>query len=172
MRWLFPLLFALSACDTPTEQLAGQLVQVTVITTSDTCTPQRVSGDGGLQFWALRPDGGAIFSASLYSQLGPSLDGGDLGASRLNALPMVATSAAVGGESDCLASLAGWSFSDAGLGVQLEQTFPGIDGCPSGPSYLPAASCAATRQFLFTPVRDCSLSCVRVSGAGDVTCAC
>jgi hypothetical protein len=93
-------------------------------------------------------------------------------ASRLNALPMVATSSTVGDDSACLASLAGWSFSDAGLGVQLEQTFPGVDGCPTGPSYLPATACTATRQFLFTPVGECSLSCVRVSVAGDVTCAC
>lgn len=162
----------LSACETVSEKLAGQLVQVTVVTVSDTCIPRRAADDGGVQFFAMRPDGGAIFSASLYTQFGPNLDGGGIDSTRTDSIPPSSPTSTLGTESACAATTAAWSFLDAGLGLQLDQVLPGIDVCPSGPGWLPSTSCASTRQFHFDPIRACSLQCVHVSAAGDVSCDC
>ena len=171
MRQILPLLLAVTACvDTVTEQLDGQLVQVEVVTSSDSCAPARVSGDGGVQFLATRADGSLVLTVAQSVQYGPQRDGGALDSTRLLHLPALDDNVQLGAESGC--GLFGSLRASTDGGVLLEQRFPGMAECPSGPLWLPATACTATRVLTLRPLGACRLECIRLSTSSEVSCEC
>lgn len=164
-------LAALPACPTVEgEDLPGHLCQVTVETLQDGCSPQRASGDGGVQWLGVRPDGGVSFTIFDQVKFGPLRDGTPLaGVSRDVAPPNDGGFAQFGAGAECRALVSGWELVDGGL--TLSQEWPGIDLCVSGPSYLPAKGCVAVRRLVFTPIRECPQRCVVLSNDG-ASCDC
>jgi hypothetical protein len=163
-----PLFLLLSACSDPIEEnLAGKLVQVEVVATSDTCLPARFVGDAGVQFFGQREDGGYLFTMSRNAQLGPNEDGGFVESVDRQQVPPQNDLAPL---SACNAQLSNWTRSDAGF--DLSQAFPGVKSCVNGPLWLPSKDCESNRSFLMTELGDCQLKCVHLSVSGEVTCSC
>ena len=168
---LLALLVVGSACvDEVREDLAGQLVRVEVVPLAEGCAPARHLGDGGLQFLAVRADGGLLLSLSGTVQYGPLPDGGGLDGTTLVQVPNPAAVATLGAEADCGATVGALFAEDAG--IRLEQSFPGALDCPSGPLWLPGRRCGSARLLRLTPAGACHLRCVRLGASGDVACDC
>lgn len=166
------LLTLLAGCvDATEENLWGSLVRVDVVTTADTCTLPRFTGDAGVQFFGQRPDGGFVFTIAQQAQFGPTWDGGSLESVQRQLIPAPNNGrATVGSESGCEGSFSAWERTDAGL--KLSQGWPGQDTCASGPVWLPTKPCDSTREYRFTEVGSCQLRCVVISAKGEVTCDC
>ncbi len=168
MRLKLVLLLTLASCDAVEEDLPGVLVRVEVSGSSN-CLPARFTGDAGLQFFGQREDGGLVFTMGTEAQFGPPREGGVLGGVERQ-VPSEATTS-VGTENSCLGTFSDWRRTDGGL--ELHQSWPGIDFCVSGPTWLPRVRCSTTRQYLFTEISPCSLRCVRIpSGSSEVECRC
>lgn len=172
MRRALPLLLvALAACPEPVEDPVGSITSLQVEVVSDTCTPARLGGDGGQQFFALQADGGAQFSVGQQLLYGPLRDGGSLeGVQRQVLNAGVAVPLALGEAAACNVGRMKWTIVDGGL--ELDMTWPGSDACPAGPVWLPELECRTLRRFVFTPGAECRASCVTVSSAAEVTCEC
>lgn len=161
--------FTIGCVDSVSERLGGQLVIVEVLSHADTCLPSRASGDGGLQFFGVLADGGVLLTVSSQVQYGPLRSGGALESTRLLRVPALDDGIPMGWESGC--ALTGTlTLTDGGFA--LEQTFPGVDECPSGPSWLPARRCTTSRELRLTPVGECRLDCVGLGASSEVSCDC
>jgi hypothetical protein len=170
-RLLF--LLTLCGCEAPVEDdVAGQLVQMTVSRVSDDCLPARVIGDAGVQFFGVRDDGGIAFTVGQETQFGPSLDGGVLESVQRQTIPFAnGGRGTVGAEAECVGTFSAWVFEPPAT-LRNVQTFPGVDKCISGPSWLPKSQCTVEREFTFTPISDCRSKCVTITAAGEVSCGC
>ena len=169
MRPLSLLFLLLTGCDEVEEDLEGKLVRVEVKPQSTDCTPARFTGDAGIQFFGERADGGLVFTMGQHAQYGPTSDGGVLEGVQRQQVP--STGAASVGEGDgCVGSFSEWESTSDGL--KLLQEWPGVDGCPSGPIWIPLKACTTTRTFSLTEVGTCQLKCVRISTSGEIDCAC
>lgn len=163
---LLVALLALSGCPTTDgDDFPGQLVFVTVEPLFDNCTPQRMTGDAGVQWLGQRPDGGLALTILDEVKYGPERDGGLLaGISREQIPPLDDGNVHFGdGGTECIAETR-WERFDGGL--NLMQGLPGIETCPSAPAYLPEQSCSVARRFVLAPIRECSQRCVRLSNDG------
>jgi hypothetical protein len=171
---LFPFLLLVAACDPVEEDLPGQLAQVTVTGLGDNCAPSRFVGDAGTQFFGVRGDGGLVFTLAQRAHYSSDRDdGGVVESVQRQTFPTVGDGrVAVGSEGEpCVGTFSAWR-SDGGLTLSITQGWPGADGCPSGPRWLPSTACTSQREFTFTPVGDCNLRCVRITAAGEVSCGC
>jgi hypothetical protein len=171
MRRALPLLLLLAACPEPAEDPVGVVAPLSVDLVSDDCTPARLTGDGGLQFFAALDDGGFAFTVGQQLQFGPTRDGGSLESVQRQNLPAVnGGTVSVGDGAGCQGMLARWRVADGGL--ELYQEWPSREGCPLGPTWLPERACTTTRRFAFGFGEPCRSSCVRISAAAEVSCDC
>ncbi len=172
MRNLLPLLLLLPACQDPIdENLAGKLVRVEVTSSLDECRPARFTGDAGVQFFGVRPDGGVVFTISQQAQFGPMVDGGVLESVQRQILPTPGNGRTNVASGDaCVGTFSAWVQLDGGL--ENAQEWPGIKDCPAGPIWLPVEPCRSTRSFSMTELGDCQLRCVIISAAGEISCDC
>lgn len=161
-----------TGCETVEEDFEGRLVQVEVVTASDDCRPKRFSGDAGLQFIGIRPDGGTVFTLSNAAVYGPLIDGGVLESIIRQALPPVNLGRAnIGlGEPACDGLFGDWK--EVGNELQVRQNFPGNTDCTTGPPWLPESRCDVERSLKLTDVGTCRLSCLRVTASTEVVCEC
>ncbi|MFT3708331.1 MAG: hypothetical protein QM817_11820 [Archangium sp.] len=170
----FPLVLVVClGCETQ-EDLPGHLALLSVSTQGDDCTPRRFSGDAGIQFFAVRPDGGAVFTVSQLAQFSSVDDDGGLVESvQRQSVPFPGEGSwAVGnGDQNCVGTFAAWAINSENM-LTLPQSWPGLSACPSGPEWIPQDPCVSNRFFTFTPVSECNLRCVRISALGEVTCGC
>ena len=165
---LFLLLTTLAGCEAVEDDLPGQLVHVEVSGGGD-CLPARFTGDAGIQFFAAREDGGLVFTMSREAQFGPTREGALLGGVDRQVPSDAPTT--VGNENTCFGKFNDWRRTDGGF--VLNQAWPGVDFCVSGPTWLPTETCTTTRRFVFTEVGPCSLRCVRFpTGGSEVECRC
>lgn len=168
------LLVLCVGCEPEGEDLPGHLALVSVSTRGDDCTPRRFSGDAGVQFFAVRSDGGAVFTMSQLAQFSSVEDDGGLVESvqrQTVPFPGNGTSGVGVGDQNCIGTFSAWAIDGENL-LSLPQTWPGSSTCPSGPGWLPSNACSSDRLFTFTPISDCTLRCVRISASGEVTCGC
>lgn len=177
-RRLAIVLVLAAACSDPIEEsVPGFLGRVTVTTAADDCSPPRFEGDGGVQFYGVRQDGGVVFTLSQDSIFGPLSDGGALESVQRQSFPSPGDGAANVGVTDdgsvdpaCAGIFTRWVPIDGGF--SNDQEIPGVNKCPSGPLWLPAKPCTTSRTFTFTPLSECDLKCLRVSASLEVTCEC
>lgn len=173
MRRHLLLLAALTACEAPVEDdVAGHLVQLSVSRVSDDCLPARDVGDAGVQFFAVRDDGGVAFTVAQQTQFGPMIDGGLLESVQRQAIPATnGGKSTVGAEAECAGTFSAWVFEPPST-LRNVQSFPGFDKCVSGPSWLPKTACTVERLFTFTAISECRSKCVTITAAGEVSCGC
>ena len=180
-KWLLAcaVLVLLGGCDDPVEEnVTGQLGRVTIVFADDGgCSPARLSGDAGLQFYGVRPDGGIVFTLPQNAVFGPLIDGGALESVQRQSVPAPGDGKSNVGatpdgtvDDDCEGIFTRWVPVDGGL--SNAQEWPGLDKCETGPLWLPNRACVTTRTFLFEPVSACELKCVKVSAAQEVSCDC
>lgn len=173
MRRLLPCFLLLVGCEGPTQDsVKGQLAQLELTRVSDDCVPRRRVGDAGLQFFAVRDDGGVAFTMSQDAQYGPLFDGGALESVQQQAIPVInGGQAQVGADGGCAGTFANWVLESPGV-LRSLQKFPGEDTCPDGPEWLPKTACTVNRTFTFTGVSDCDSKCLKFTASNEVTCDC
>lgn len=158
-----------AACDTVEADLPGRLVQMSMVSLADGCTPGRMTGDAGTQFVVTRPDGGLTFTWPITMQWGPLADGGVSGlGERVEQVPARAPNVPLGNAAGCLGGLVTAS-TDAG--IEIRQTWPSQAECPT--LDFTAAECSSTRVLVLNPLRECSSRCVRYDAvSGEASCDC
>lgn len=172
MRRLWVVML-LTACEPIEDALPGKLAQLTVTTARDDCSPVRFTGDAGLQFFGVRPDGGVVFTISQRAQYSSARDDGGVveGVQRQSA-PFVGDGRSNAASGDaCVGTFSAWRV-DGDFVLRNAQEWPGLQDCTTGPAWLPRQPCTSERVFTFTPVSDCNLECVRLSASGEVSCEC
>ncbi len=165
-------MLVLAGCEVEDEDFEGRLVHVEIVSTSDDCSPRRMSGDAGLQFIGTRADGGTLFTISQEAVYGPLIDGGALESVIRQALPPLNLGRAnIGiGEESCNGIFGDWV--ELGSTLQLRQDIPGSMNCVTGPLWLPTTRCSTDRTFTLTDVGTCRLSCIQVTASAEVVCDC
>jgi len=180
-RAIAGLTLLLAACpiSVTTQDVKGSLVEVSVAPVTDDCVPARYTGDGGIQFYGVQASGKPVVSSSYEAFWGPSrTDGGIIvPGSRQDFLIDQEVNLAQGLDAARICGRLFYTWSSPAEGppwvMQLNQRWEAIDlGCSSPGAQLPLTACSSTRLFTFTPVSDCALACVKVTGASDVSCDC
>lgn len=170
---LLALVVLVAGCETVDEDFEGRLVQIEVTSSADDCVPRRFTGDAGLHFIGVRPDGGTVFTLSNAAVYGPLIDGGVLESVIRQALPPVnmgRSNVGQNGEVACDGIFGDWR--EVGTELQLSQDFPGFTDCVTGPPWLPQRRCTAERSLKLTDVGTCRISCLRVTAGTEVVCEC